>query len=65
MQSGHEDCPHDVEYVRAWQGNERQIIRCQHEHNEEVQADDMLGSGPVVADYCNCCGRFRTREDYR
>lgn len=65
MQPDHEHCPHDVEHVRAWHGNEWQIVHCGHKHDEEVQADDKLGTGPVVADYCHCCGRFRTREDYR
>lgn len=65
MLPGHEDCPHDVEHVQTFQGAGWKIIDCHHEHDEGVQADDALGTGPVVADYCNCCGRFERRPDYR
>ena len=61
---GHEDCAHSVEVIRTFQGPGWEIIHCEHEHDEEVRAYDVLGNGPVVADYCQCCDRMKRRPEY-
>lgn len=38
--------------------------RCDRAHMEDIRADDGLGTGPVVADYCQCCGVIIRRDDY-
>lgn len=38
--------------------------RCLHLHTEPIQADDGLGTGPIVADHCRCCNTITPREDY-
>jgi hypothetical protein len=65
MMAGHKDCPHDTETIGTWQGPSWEIEHCRHQHNEEVRADDTLGTGPVVADYCHCCGHMKRRPEYQ
>ena len=66
MNPGHENCGHVTEYVHTWGQEEphRADIRCDHDHIEEVRASDALGTGPVVADYCQCCDAIIRRGEY-
>ena len=66
MKPGHENCPHDTNIIASWAvENTRYEIICEHYHTDPVQAIDGTNTGPIVADYCNCCGTMRRREDYR
>ena len=71
MKPGHENCPHDVEEVQAIDPGGCQVVTlrtdiiCEHYHTDPVQAIDGTNTGPIIADYCNCCGAMRRREDYR
>ena len=66
MKPGHENCPHDTNIIVSWAvENTRYEIICEHYHSDPVQAIDGTNTAPIVADYCNCCGTMRRREDYR
>lgn len=66
MNEGHEDCPTvSIEYRALCDPEQRVMTRCLHEHREAVAADDGLGTGPVVADHCHCCGVVLVREDWK
>lgn len=62
---GHEECEHDIDIIESWQGNSWKLVHCGHEHDEPIKADDGLDTGPIVAYYCNCCGRFERTEEYK
>lgn len=67
MKPGHEDCGHDIERIHAFGQQEpiRELLHCDHDHREPIHADDRLGTGPIVADYCHCCDTITRRADYR
>lgn len=65
MIEGHEGCGHDVEIIKSMNGDQWNIVKCMHDHLTHVRADDMLGTGPIVADYCECCGEMMRREDWK
>lgn len=70
MRPGHENCPEEhgydiVEEKTMADPAPVTYIICGHHHSEPVTADDTLGTGPVVADYCHCCGAMIRKEDYR
>lgn len=67
MLPGHEECDHDITVINVWGRTEpyAEVLACSHDHTEPVQADDRLDLGPVVADYCHCCGAMNRRRDYR
>lgn len=66
MQPGHEECGHWFDYLHVFGRSEplRTILNCDHEHVEPVQASDVLGNGPTVADYCLCCDTMMRRPGY-
>ena len=69
MRPGHENCPEDhgydcVEEKTMADPAPVTYIICGHHHSDPVQAIDGT-STIIVADYCNCCGTMRRREDYR
>ena len=59
---GHESCSitdEETETIRQWGGG---VVRhvtsrpeCLHDHMEDLFADDGLGSGPKVGEFCRCC----------
>lgn len=73
MQPGHEECGYSIdrEEISALNyGGQVRVIRshetltCYHDHLEPVQASDVLGNGPTVADYCLCCDTIMRRPEY-
>ena len=65
MQPGHEECSYSTETISTFGGDTiRTIIKCEHEHMEQVQASDVLGNGPTVANYCLCCDTMMRRPGY-
>lgn len=66
MNRGHEDCwrSNYTPTRFAMGGIMPHTMRCDRAHMEEVRADDGLGTGPVVADHCQCCGEIIRRRDY-
>lgn len=66
MNPGHEDCDYETIEEKVLSAREARVtIICLHEHREPLRADDGLGSGPIVADHCQCCGDIVRRADYR
>ena len=69
MRPGHENCPDQYGYdivEETTLGGDREVyVICGHHHSDPVQAIDGTNTGPIVADYCNCCGAMRRRKDYR
>lgn len=69
MRPGHENCPeehgYDIVDFAVLSGETTTDVICGHHHSDPVQAIDGTNTGPIVADYCNCCGTMRRREDYR
>lgn len=69
---GHEQCfetAGEITEISAWaMGGAVRVEysgpRCRHLHTEPIQADDGLGTGPIVADYCICCNTITPRKDY-
>lgn len=64
MKPGHEDCGHDIERISVWGGGGSEKVECHHDHDEPITASDALGDGPIVAWYCECCGRIGQDSDY-
>lgn len=69
MMPGHENCPdqygYDIFEETTLGGSREVYVACAHHHSDPVQANDGTNTGPIVADYCNCCGTMRRREGYR
>ena len=66
VKEGHEDCPHETVEEKALCDHGPLVRKlCLHTHTEPVRADDRLGTGPIVADYCECCGMIMRRADWR
>lgn len=69
---GHEKCfamGRDATEISTWGMSEAVRVeysapRCRHLHTEPIQADDGMGTGPIVADYCICCDIIAPREEY-
>lgn len=64
MRKGHENCNVEMVTETSMNGFTRYHATCQHQHTEPVQADDGMGTGPIVAHYCQCCGAMIREGDY-
>ena len=59
---GHESCSvtdEETETIRQWGGGVVRLVmtrpECLHDHMEDLFADDGLGTGPKVGEFCRCC----------